>query len=106
MNINITGRKIELTQALRRHTEDKIKKALRFTDKVIDVHVIMSLEKYLHWVEMTFNLEGQTIFAKEASADMYSSIDQAIAKIVKQLQRYRERLKSHKIGLKRGSVEK
>ena len=46
MNIIISGRKFKITEALRRHAEDKIKKALEYTDKVIDVHIIMSLEKY------------------------------------------------------------
>lgn len=100
MNINITGRKIEITQPLRQHIEERVRKSLKYTDRVIDVHVIMNMERYLHTVEMTFNLEGQTVFAKESSGDMYSSIDLAMDKIVKQLRRYHDRLKSHKVGKK------
>jgi putative sigma-54 modulation protein len=102
MNITISGRKIDVTQPLRQHTKEKIKKASKYTDKIIDVHVIMSMERYLHVVEITFNLEGQTIFAKELSRDMYSSIDSAMNKIVKQLRKYHDQLKSHKVGRKIG----
>lgn len=100
MNITISGRKVEVSQPLRQHAEDKIKKALKYTDKIIDAHVVMSMEKYAHIVEITFNLEKKTIFAKESSGDMYSSIDLAIDKIVKQLRRYHDRLKDHKVRMK------
>ena len=101
MDIIISGRKkIEVTEPLRQHAEERIKKALKYTDKIIDVHVIMSKERYLHTAEIAFKLEGQTVFAKESSGDMYSSIDLAIAKIVKQLRKYHDRLKSHKVGIK------
>ncbi|MBL7170932.1 MAG: ribosome-associated translation inhibitor RaiA [Candidatus Omnitrophica bacterium] len=100
MNLTISGRKIEVTQSLRQHAEDKIKKALKYSDKIIDAHVVMSMEKYIHTVEITFNLEGKTIFAKESSGDMYTSVDLAINKIIKQLRRYHDRLKDHKVKIK------
>jgi len=100
MNITISGRKIEITQSLRQHAEDKIKKTLKYSDKIIDVHVIMYMERYLHTVEMTFNLDKKTIFAKEVSGDMYSSVNLAIDKIIKQLCKYHDRLKEHKIKIK------
>lgn len=96
MNITITGRKFEMTKPLRDYFEEKIEKTLKYAIDVIDIHAIMSMDRYLHTVEIAFNFKKHRIFARESSVDMYSSIDMAVDKIIKQLRRYHDRIKTYK----------
>ena len=52
MNVDITGRHIDVTPALREFTEDRLRKLTRLLDGPLDVHVVLGIEKHRHLAEI------------------------------------------------------
>ncbi len=94
--ITLTGRHIEITEALRDHVTEKLGHACKLLDKITSTHVTISVEKSRHIVEVTIHSHGATLHAKEETHDMYSSIDLAVDKIETQAKRLKEKLKDRK----------
>ena len=85
MQISVTGRHFETTDALRQHIETKIRKLDRFLDEITDVNVVLSVEKYRHIAEITLlQAKGSPIRSLEETHDMYQAVDLAIDKLEKQ----------------------
>lgn len=100
MNINITGRQIDITPPLKSYTESKLKKLSRFLNGITDIHVTLSVEKYRQIAEVNVHSRGNTyLTAVEESNDLYASIDEAIDKIKSQARK----LQDKRIGKKRRS---
>ena len=88
MRINLTGRRVEITDSLREHVEKKLEKLSSYGDKIIDVRVVLSVEKYRQFAEVTISGRNNTKFhADELTDDMYASVDKAIDKAERQLKR-------------------
>lgn len=94
-NIKITGRNVEVTEPMKNYAMEKIAKIERFTNKIIDVAVIMDIQKIDHRVDIKLVVDHLIIKGRAACTDMYASIDKAVTKIESQLHRYRERIKDH-----------
>ncbi len=69
----------------------------KYFDKVIDAHVILSVEKYRHSAEITLTVSGLTMASKEESENMHMSIDRAVSKLERQVKRYKAKLTNHKV---------
>ena len=96
MQVNITYRNMFATDALRSHVEQKLAHMVsKYLDKVTEVHVTLSLERYLHHADINLHAGPFHVRGKEKSEDMYASIDLAMDKIERQLKRYKEKLKTH-----------
>jgi putative sigma-54 modulation protein len=97
MQVNITFRNMFATDALRNHTQDKLRKVVdKYLDKVTEAHVTLSLERYLHQADINLHAGHFHVRGKDKSEDMYASIDTAIDKIERQLKKHKERLKNHR----------
>ncbi|MER3424437.1 MAG: ribosome-associated translation inhibitor RaiA [Nitrospiraceae bacterium] len=90
MRIMITGRHIEVTAALRRYIEARIKRLARYGMKLGGVQIV-------HTAEIVLALDGAVIQGKTATTEMYASIDQLMDKISRQLVKRKEKLVDHKI---------
>jgi len=95
MQVSITGRHIDLTEALKNHVHDKLQHLKHSFDQMVDVQVVLSVEKIRQRCEITIHASGVTIHASEETDDMYASIDGAVDKLNRQLKRYRQKLKRH-----------
>ena len=96
MGINLTGRHVEITDALRSHIEKKLEK-LESRDDVINVRVVLSVEKYRQFAEITISGRNNAKFhSREATDDMYVSVDKAVEKIERQVKRHRSKKQSAK----------
>ena len=95
MNISISGRRIEVTDAIRDHVNTGLERISHHFDRVIDVEVILGVEKRRHIAEINLHANGLRINAKEASADMYASIDSALNKIDRQVNKHKQRIQRH-----------
>ncbi len=91
MKTTVTGRHIEITPALRAHVEERVDHLTRFSGEATDATVVLSVEKYRHQAEVSLNVNGVLIQAKEETSEMYASIDEAVAKIERQLKKYKDR---------------
>ncbi|MEK7275108.1 MAG: ribosome-associated translation inhibitor RaiA, partial [Candidatus Desantisbacteria bacterium] len=88
MQLTITGRHIEITEAIRAYVEKRAEKLRKYSNGLFDVHVIMEVEKKGQSVEITVNGAGCSLNSKETTADMYESIDKAIAKMESQIKKH------------------
>jgi len=91
MRISITGRRVEVTPALREYAEEKVSKLNRFLENVIEVNITLSIEKYRNIAEVFIQGDGLTITGEEETNDMYSAIDKVMDKIEKQVRRLKEK---------------
>ena len=89
MRINLTGRHVQITDPLRAHIEKKLGKLRSYFDHIIDVRVVLSVEKHRQFAEITISGKHDIRFhSHEATDDMYVSIDKALEKIERQLRRH------------------
>ena len=95
MNVTITGRHMNVTDAIREHVEKGLGKVKGHFDKVIDVDVVLSVEKHRHIAEINLHANGLRINAKESSEDMYGSLDAALNKVDRQVRRHKDRIMKH-----------
>ncbi|MGQ9569746.1 MAG: ribosome hibernation-promoting factor, HPF/YfiA family [Thermodesulfovibrionales bacterium] len=104
MNIIVTGRHFEVTDALRRYAERKIKKFVRYFSNITEAIVTLSIEKYRHKAEVLLKVNGYLIQAEGITGEIYSSIDEVVEKLERQVKKYKEKLVSHRKGEKRTST--
>ncbi len=91
MNLNLTGHHVEITPAMRDYVTSKINKITRHFDHVIDVSVILSVEKLRQKAEANVHVRGKDIFVETDSVDMYASIDSLVDKLDRQILRHKEK---------------
>lgn len=94
-NISITGRHVMVTDAMKKHALDKLAKLERVAHHIVDVHVIMDIQKLEHRVDIVIKFSHVKIKVHAASEDMYVSIDRAVDKLQMQIRRYKERIQNH-----------
>lgn len=91
MNLNVTGHHLDVTPAIRDYLTTKLEKIVRHFDSVIDVHVILSVEKMRQKVEATVRVRGRDIFAEADDTDMYAAIDSLADKLDRSVLRHKEK---------------
>ncbi len=107
MNLTITGHHLEITPAIRGYVEDKMARITRHFDQVIDVSVILAVEKLKHKAEVNLHVRGKDIFVEATDADMYAAIDALADKLDRQVVKHKEKLgDAHREGgMKRQSAD-
>jgi len=102
MNLHLTGHHVDITPAIRDYVTTKIAKISRHFDHVIDVNVIMTVEKLDQKIEANVHLSGKDIHVQSSEEDMYAAIDSLIDKLDRQVIRHKERFQTrHAPGIKR-----
>ena len=91
MNLNLTGHHLEITPAIREHVLGKISKVKRHFDNVIDVNVILSVEKLKQKAEASVHISGKTIFVECDDENLYAAIDSLIEKLDRQILKHKEK---------------
>ena len=84
MNLSISGHHLEVTAALRDYVTSKLRRIRHHFDHVIDVNVILSVEKLVQRAEMKLLVAGREIFAEATHTDLYAAVDTLIAKLARQ----------------------
>jgi len=88
MELDLTGIRIEATDAIRSFTEKKIKKLNKFFDENTVCHVTFTdKSRGKHRVDMRIEYKSRTYLAEENTDDLYSGIDSLVEKIEGQLRR-------------------
>lgn len=94
-DVSVTGRNVEITDAMRDYAVEKVSKMERFSQRIISVHVIMEVQKLLHKVDIVMKVDNIKIKSSAISPDIYASIDEAAHKLQTQLVRYKQRIQDH-----------
>ena len=84
MKVEITGRHIEITPAIRTHIQKKLGKFTRILGEDIHFHVVVSVEKEQQKVEILLKSKLLELAGKGSSDDLYSSVMIAIEKLERQ----------------------
>lgn len=98
MNLHITGHHLEVTPAIRDYVTAKLERVTRHFDSVIDVNVILTVEKLKQKAEVTVHVPGKDIHVEEAGDDLYAAIDALFDKLDRQVQKYKQKMQDHRRG--------
>ena len=96
MNIIVNGRHLEITSALRNYSVEKISKFEKFISNISEAVVTLSVEKYRHKAEVLLKVNGSLIQAESVTGEIYSSIDEVVEKLEKQVVKYKEKQQTHR----------
>ncbi len=99
MKVQVSGQHMSIGESLAKYTEDRIKDVVgKYFERAVSANVHFLKHSYLHNCDIMVN-EGtgrHMVIKSEASCnDVYSSFDQALAKLEKQLRKYKARIKDH-----------
>ncbi len=95
MQLNVTGHHVDVTSPLKSYVEKKLDRLLRHSDRVIDVHCILTVEKLRHKAEATVLLCGATVYADAVEPDMYAAIDALADKLDRRVKKHKEKRGDH-----------
>ena len=98
MQVNITFRHLEPTEALKSHVKGRIEHVQRYIDRPSEAHAVLHVENLSHHAELTVKAGRFLLRGSARSKDMYASIDEAADKIERQLQKHKGKLSAHKNG--------
>jgi putative sigma-54 modulation protein len=99
MQLSTTFRHMDASQAVREYSEEKLEKIRKYFHKEpIAAHAVFSVERgFNHVADINLTLpSGLVINAKETTEDMYSSIDLAVARIERQVRKWKDKIRDHK----------
>ena len=91
MNLHLTGHHVDITPAIRDYVTSKLTRINRHFDHVIDVNVIMTVEKLDQKIEANVHLSGKDIHVQANDGDMYAAIDGLMDKLDRQVLKHKER---------------
>jgi ribosome hibernation promoting factor len=95
MQIDLTGQHVEITPPLREYVNSKLERLARHSGQVLDIHVVLSVEKLRHTAEATLRLNGGNVFADATEEDMYAAIDALTDKLDRQVKKHNQKLNDH-----------
>ena len=96
MQVSVTFRHMDPTQALKDFAYEKVARIEKYIHTPMDANVVLSTERYMHKADITIKAHGFMMRGQEKSEDMYSSIDGAVDKIERQVRKYRKKITNHK----------
>ncbi len=91
MNLNLTGRHLEITPAIRTHVAEKIAKIKGHFDGVMDVTVVLSVDKLRQKAEGSVHLSGKDVFVESENENLYVAIDDMVDKLDRQIVKHKEK---------------
>lgn len=94
-NIQIIGRNVLVTPAMKQYAMDKLAKIERFQNHIMDIHVTMDIEHLDHTVTLIIKFDHFKIKSGAKTKDMYASVDLAISRFQEQLRRWKDRMQDH-----------
>jgi putative sigma-54 modulation protein len=98
MQFSVTFRHMEPTDSLKAYARERMERIRKYLPDPIACHVVLSTERHTHRIDVNFQLHnGLTIAGHEATENMYSSIDLCIAKIERQVRKFKGKLEEQKV---------
>jgi putative sigma-54 modulation protein len=97
MNLTISGHHLEVTPAIRQYVETKIERIKRHFEHVIDISIILSVDKFREnekqqRAEINLHVSGKNIHAESADHNLYAAIDLLIDKLDRLVMKHKTKL--------------
>ncbi len=99
MALRITGHHVEITEQIKSYIEKELSRLDKFFDGIIDTEVILRQDtkhNHLKEAEIMINVYAHKLTAKATDPDILKAFDKSVAKIEKQLIKFKDKLKSHR----------
>jgi len=96
MNIIINCRQMDLTKNLKDYAEEKIGRFNKYLTNITEATITLSVEKYRHKAEVHLKANGSLIQAESITGEMYSSIDEVVEKLARQVRKHKEKIVSQR----------
>lgn len=95
MNIEISARHFDLTDALKQHVEKKLNTINRFYDGIMDINVILEVTSGTNHVHIQVRGNHLKLDSKSKSHDIYSAFDDAFESLEHQVRKFKDRMHNH-----------
>jgi putative sigma-54 modulation protein len=95
MNVQVSGHHVEVTQAIREYVMSKLERIQRHFDQVIDINVILSVQKLRQKAEISVHMPGKDIHVESDDEDLYAAIDLMMDKLDRQIIKHKQKAFSH-----------
>ena len=97
MQLTITGKQVDVGDALRRHVDEALESVLgKYFRTAIEAHAVFAREAHLIAVELSLHVgRGIVVNSRGAATDYYVAFDAAAERLAKQLRRYKRRLRGY-----------
>lgn len=92
MQVVVTGKNVDVTDALKDRAVKKLQKLDKYFYSELEARVLLEVERGFHKAEILIPFRDILFRAEESTPDMYISIDNAVDKIEKQILKYKTRL--------------
>ncbi|MDX9701783.1 MAG: ribosome-associated translation inhibitor RaiA [Candidatus Auribacterota bacterium] len=97
MNIYIIARDARITDSMKEYMQDKLSKIEKYSNKNIDAHISLDMQKYRFIVESHINTQLTSFHCREEDTDMFAAIDRNIDKIERHMRKSKEKIQHHKV---------
>jgi putative sigma-54 modulation protein len=95
MNLTVSGHHVTVTPAIRGYVQSKLERVARHFDQVIDISVILSVQKLRQKAEVTMRVPGKDIYVESDDEDLYAAIDLLADKLDRQVLKHKDQLQAH-----------
>lgn len=95
MNIEISGRHFDLTDALKEHVEHKLKTIDRFYEGISDIHVILEVTAGTNHVHLQVRGNHIKLDSKSEAHDIYAAFDDAFDSLESQVRKFKDKMHNH-----------
>ncbi len=97
MQLTVTGKQVDVGDALRRHVEAALESLLgKYFRTAIEAHAVFARERHLIRAEVSLHVgRGMVVNSRAAANDHYLAFDTAAERLAKQLRRYKRRLRDY-----------
>lgn len=96
MNIQITGRQMDVTEPMQAYIKQKFSRLARHAHAITHAHFTLQVEKKIHHeAKAMLVLSGAEIIAECTAKDMYEAIDLLMDKLDRQIIRHKETATNH-----------
>jgi ribosomal subunit interface protein len=107
MQLTVTGKQVDVGDALRRHVETTLDSLLgKYFRTAIEAHAVFAREAHLITADLSLHVgRGMVVNSSAAATEHYLAFDAAAERLAKQLRRYKRRLRDYH-GKARGAAER
>lgn len=96
MIVHFTARRMEITPEVRAACEKRLKALEKLMGAVIEVDLILSVQKYRHKVEIHVKTKGAGLVVMEETHDLMNSLNLAFDNLEKKVKKEREKWREKK----------
>lgn len=97
MKVTISGKQLEMTEAIKEYAENKIVKITKYLENIKETHITLTTETKksegkIFKAGATIYLPGKDIRVEEENEDLYAAIDKLVDNAERQVRKFKEKM--------------